>query len=147
MTTVVDTNIIFSALLNSDGLIGDLLFNSHGIFDFYSCNYMRKEIEKHWDRLKRLSKLKHANLEESKLRVYSRINFINEELIPASIWIEAEKLVSDIDKDDLDFIAIARFLNGSLWSGDKLLYQGLKQKNFTWPFNNSELLSLRLSIS
>jgi len=28
MKVVVDTNIIFSALLNSNGTIGDLLFNS-----------------------------------------------------------------------------------------------------------------------
>lgn len=44
---VVDTNIIFSALLNSNGSIGELLFNANGIFHFYSCSYMRLEIEKH----------------------------------------------------------------------------------------------------
>ena len=38
---IVDTNIIFSCLLNSQGTIGDLIFNSAEIFDFYSNEYMR----------------------------------------------------------------------------------------------------------
>jgi predicted nucleic acid-binding protein len=54
---IVDTNVIFSALLNSNNSIGDLLFNSGKVFEFYSCNYMRFEINKHWVKLKRISKL------------------------------------------------------------------------------------------
>ena len=56
MKIVVDTNIIFSALLNSDGLIGDLLFNSYGILFFIaviickrkskSINYLIKVLNK-----------------------------------------------------------------------------------------------------
>lgn len=33
---IVDTNIIFSCLLNSQGTISDLIFNSDNIFEFYS---------------------------------------------------------------------------------------------------------------
>ena len=47
MKIVVDTNIIFSALLNSNSTIGDILFNSDKDFEFYSCAYMRFEIQKH----------------------------------------------------------------------------------------------------
>ena len=48
MKIIVDTNIIFSGLLNTNGSIGDLIFNSEGVFQFYSCDYMRHEIDKHW---------------------------------------------------------------------------------------------------
>lgn len=44
---IIDTNIIFSCLLNSQGTIGDLIFNSDEIFEFYSNQYMRLEIYKH----------------------------------------------------------------------------------------------------
>jgi predicted nucleic acid-binding protein len=54
---IVDTNIIFSCLLNSQGTIGDLVFNSDNVFDFYSNQYMRFEIRKHWNKLKKISKL------------------------------------------------------------------------------------------
>ena len=32
MKFVVDTNIVFSAILNTQSKIGDLIMNSHGIF-------------------------------------------------------------------------------------------------------------------
>ena len=65
MKIIVDTNIIFSSLLNSNGTIGDLLFNSDKYFEFYSCIYMRYEIHKHWERLKKISKLSDRQLEIS----------------------------------------------------------------------------------
>ena len=52
---IVDTNIIFSCLLNSQGTIGDLFFNSENIFDYYSNQYMHFEIRKHWNKLKKIS--------------------------------------------------------------------------------------------
>lgn len=45
MKIVVDPNIIFSTLLNSNSTIGDLLFNSDKYFKFYSCSYMRYEFK------------------------------------------------------------------------------------------------------
>lgn len=128
MKIIVDTNIIFSGLLNTQGTIGDLIFNSDGVFEFYSCSYMQMEIEKHWAKLKRISKLSDAQLHESQLKMFSNIKFINEELIPQKIWLAAEKIVEDIDEDDSDFIALTKHLKGYLWTGDKELYNGLKRK-------------------
>ncbi|MBK7098576.1 MAG: hypothetical protein IPH58_09760 [Sphingobacteriales bacterium] len=54
---IVDTNIIFSCLLNSQGAIGDLIFNSENILEFYSNQYMRFEIRKHWKKLLKISKI------------------------------------------------------------------------------------------
>jgi len=140
---IIDTNIIFSGLINSNGTIGDLILNSHNILEFYSCNYMRYEIEKHWEKLKRISKLSDSELDESRFNIFSRVNFIKEDLIPEKIWLSAEKLVSDIDIDDSDFIALTKYLKGYLWTGDKELYNGLKLKNFKRVYNSAELLSLR----
>lgn len=72
MKIIVDTNIIFSALVNSNGQIGELLFNSGSLFSFYSCVYMRFEIEKHWGKLLKVSKLSKAELEESKIQALSK---------------------------------------------------------------------------
>jgi len=44
MIVVVDTNIIFSALLNNKGKIGEIIFDSHNFFEFFSCRYMRHEL-------------------------------------------------------------------------------------------------------
>ena len=143
MKIIADTNIIFSGMLNTNGTIGDLLFNSRGVFEFYSCSYMRHEIENHWEKLKRISKLSDSELEEARFKIFAQINFINEELIPVKTWLAAEELVTDIDLDDSDFVALTKHLRGFLWTGDKELYNGLKKKNFKRVYNATELVALR----
>ena len=86
---VVDTNIIFSCLLNSERTIGDLIFNSENIFEFYSNQYMRFEIRKHWNKLKKISKLTDLELENAYDKMLKKLTFINEELIPQSDWKKA----------------------------------------------------------
>lgn len=143
MKIVVDTNIIFSSLLNSDGIIGDLIFNSSKHFEFYSCSYMRFEIQKHWEKLKKISKLSNEQLEVSYAQILTKIKFINEEIIPVSIWLSSEKMTKDIDIDDTDFVALTRFLKANLWTGDKVLCSGLKEIGFKKVLNTSDLLELR----
>ncbi|TAE23838.1 MAG: nucleotide-binding protein [Cytophagales bacterium] len=140
---VVDTNIIFSCLLNTQGTIGDLIFNSSTIFTFYSSSYMRQEIRKHWDKLKKISKLTDFELETAYERLLTRLTFIDEALIPASVWQQSASLVSDIDEDDVDFVALAKFLKAGLWTGDKPLCTGLKAKRFRRIYNTTDLVKLR----
>jgi predicted nucleic acid-binding protein len=140
---IIDTNIIFSALLNSNNAIGDLLFNSDNVFEFYSCNYMRVEISRHWLKLKRISKLSDEELQEAMLRIFEKVHFLNEELVPEKTWLIAEEIAKDIDIDDADFIALTKHLKGYLWTGDKELYSGLKKKKFKWVVNTAELMHIR----
>ena len=140
---IVDTNIIFSCLLNSQGTIGDLVFNSDTVFDFYSNEYMLYEIRKHWERLKKISKLSDFELQTSYDKLLTKLTFINEQLIPENVWQTSEALVADIDIDDTDFVALTKYLKGILWTGDKPLYNGLKAKRFRSVYNTADLLKLR----
>ena len=144
---IVDTNIIFSCLLNSQGSIGDLIFNSEETFEFYSNEYMRSEIRKHWERLKKISKLTDIQLETAYDKMLPRLNFVNEELIPHADWEKSEKLVQDIDPDDIDFVALTKYLKGILWTGDKPLYEGLKAKRFRSVYNTQDMVRLRNRLS
>ena len=139
MKVVLDTNIIFGSLINSNGTIGAILFNSNTIFEFYSCSYMRYEIDKHWEKLKKISKLSEQELLVSKQLLFSKIKFINESLIPEKIWLQAEKLTKDIDEDDIDFIALSLFLKAKLWTGDKVLQKGLNLLGFKQLLNTEEI--------
>jgi predicted nucleic acid-binding protein len=140
---IVDTNIIFSCLLNSQGTIGDLIFNSENIFDFYSNQYMRFEIHKHWNKLKRISKLTDDELNTAYDRMLTKFTFIDEELIPESHWRKAELLLQDIDLDDADFVALTKYMKGTLWTGDKSLYEGLKKKRFRTVYNTHDMIKQR----
>ncbi len=83
---VVDTNIVFSALLNTESNIGDLIMNSDEVFNFYSAQYLRQEIENHKDKLIEISNLNEQELEESKFQVFNKIHFLAEEQIPFKVW-------------------------------------------------------------
>ncbi|WP_320003898.1 hypothetical protein [Shiella aurantiaca] len=47
MKLVVDSNIVFSTILNSQGKIGNLNINGSKYFDFYSVNLLQSEIFEH----------------------------------------------------------------------------------------------------
>ena len=144
---IVDTNIIFSCLVNSQGTIGDLIFNSDNVFDFYSNQYMRFEIRRHWKKLIKTSKLTDHELEIAYDKMLTKLIFINEELIPQNDWEKAETLLADIDLDDTDFVALTRYLRGSLWTGDKPLYDGLKAKRFRTVYNTQDIKKYRDRLS
>lgn len=143
MKIVVDTNIIFSTLLNSNSTLGDILFNSDKYFEFYSCGYMRYEIQKHWEKLKKISKLSEEQLQVSYTQVLTKLKFVNEEIIPAETWLASEEITKGIDIDDIDFVALTKFLKATLWTGDKVLYNGLKKISFKKLLNTKEILALR----
>lgn len=105
---------------------------------------MRYEIQKHWEKLKKISKLPDPQLADAQFHLFSRLNFINEDLIPASIWKKAIALTKDIDIDDTDFVALTLYLKGSSWTGDKELYIGLKNKQFKRILNTNDLISKAL---
>lgn len=129
---VVDTNIVFSTLLNSNSRVSEIIMNYDDVFEFYSCAYMKLEIRKHWKKLLKISKLSTTELEQAKELVFDRLYFIDEALIPPSIWKKANRIVSSIIEDDIDFITLSFFLKCKLWTGDKQLIMGLlklKQEN------------------
>lgn len=144
MKIIVDSNIIFSTLLRTQSTFGQIIFNSEKIFEFYSAQYMRIEIRRHWTKLHKISKLSDQELEDAYYTLLTKITFINEEIIPQKIWEDSEKIATGIDLDDTDFIALTKYLKGKLWTGDKSLYTGLKKKGFKNVVTTNEILKLWL---
>jgi len=128
MRIVVDTNIVFSAILNSSKKIGSLLLNSKTHFQFYSCDFLSVELLKHRNKLLRLTNLTEIQLLELENLVTKNIRFINESLLPKNDIVVAEKLLKDIDLKDVPFIALASHLKAKLWTGDLKLAGGLQKK-------------------
>jgi predicted nucleic acid-binding protein len=60
--------------------------------------------------------------------IYKNIVFISEQQIPSQYRINAYELVKDIDVKDVAFIALNEFQKSILWTGDKILINGLKRK-------------------
>lgn len=140
---IVDANIVFSGILKSDGKIGDILINSEGIFKFISPYFLRIEIQRHHEKLIKISKLTLDQLLESEFQICKSINFISDEQISDSNWDLAENLVFDVDKKDISYIAFSEQFKAKVWSGDKALIKGLANKGFTNFISTNELWDLR----
>ena len=82
MKIIVDTNIVFSAILNSNSRIGKILLNSKEHFQFFTCNYLRTEIQRHRNKLLKLTNLTEDQLSELEDLITQHITFIDERLIP-----------------------------------------------------------------
>jgi predicted nucleic acid-binding protein len=139
MKIIVDTNIVFSAILNSNSRIGKILLNAKEHFQFFTCNYLRVEIQRHRDRLLKITKLSEDQLFELEELITQKITFIDERLIPKDILVKTEAQLKTIDPDDTVFVALTKHLEGKLWTGDMQLYTGLKAKRFKDMILTSEL--------
>jgi len=146
MIVVIDSNIVFSAMLNTNSLIGDLILNSQEVFKFRTCNFLATEIHLHWDKIQQVSKLSDEQLQESKRLIYKRIDFIDERQIPKKYRIIAFEMVKDVDIKDLVFVSLNEYSKSILWTGDKKLINGLRAKGYQNVLSTEELLKLRLAI-
>ena len=130
MKIVVDTNIVFSAILNTNSRIAQILIYQNPKFQFYSCDYLQTEILRHRDKLLKLTRLSADELSELESFITHNITFINEHLLPEQLVEETQIQLQNIDPFDVPFVALAKHLNAKLWTGDKKLYNPLKEQNF-----------------
>lgn len=93
----------------------------------------------HRGKLVKLTKLTFLELDELEQLVTANITSINESLLHSENFIQAQELLADIDENDIPFLALTLNLIGILWTGDKVLIQGLKRKGFTRVFDTDEL--------
>jgi predicted nucleic acid-binding protein len=136
---IVDTNIVFSGILNSNSQIGKILINSSKHFEFYSCDFLKVEILKHRAKLLKFTKLNESQLNELESLVTSNIRFLNEGLIPKRDFMASLELLQGIDTKDTPFVALTSYLKGTLWTGDKVLLNGLKAMKFENTITTSDL--------
>lgn len=143
MRIIVDANIVFSGILNTNGKIADLLINSNNLLDFIAPSFLRSEIHKHYSKLCRISRLSLDEIQEAEFQICKDITFIAEEQIKPSSWLTAEKLVFDVDPKDIPYVAMSKHFRCKIWSGDKELMKGLKIKGFSNFMVTEELFKRR----
>ena len=129
---IVDTNILFSALLRDKSRFSELLLDSN--YNFFICEQVLVELFKRKEKILKASQLR----EEEIVRIYQillkRINLYKEDLIAAEHLATAYELCRDIDETDTPHVALTIELGGLLWTGDKKLKEGLQRKGFVQLF-------------
>jgi len=140
MRIVIDTNIVFSALINSNSIIPDIIISPYGNYKFYTSDFLFGELEAHKIKLQKVSRLSEKEIELAKTKLFNYITVISLDIIPQEIWQEAITLTYDIDPDDISFVALSIFLDAFLWTGDKKLHNGLHNKGFDKVITTSNLI-------
>jgi predicted nucleic acid-binding protein len=140
MKIVVDTNILFSGLLTPFGKIADLLTNPKYNFEKYCCHYTMVELFKYHNKIIELSKQKPEDVGQIMYGFFNKISFINESQLQTIHKLEAYELTKDIDEKDTPFVALVLAIPESLlWTGDKKLINGLRNKDFQRCISTEEL--------
>jgi len=130
MRVIVDANILFSAILNTNGKIGDLLLNSEGFIEFVSLRYMINEVTRYHIKIREITGLSKSVIEKIQDKILKRITFISEDQISEESWMKADNIVKNIDPKDAPYVAFSVFLGIKIWTGDKILRKGLLDKGY-----------------
>ena len=142
MRIVVDTNIAFSAILNTNSLLARIILYPRSKMHFYSTDLLLIEIEEHKDKLKKIAGYNDFELNKTISLITSKIRFIDVGLIPKKVLSKTENMLQNIDIDDTEFVALTSHIRGKLWSGDKRLRDGLINKGWNRFISTDDLYKL-----
>ncbi|HKP76640.1 MAG TPA: PIN domain-containing protein [Longimicrobiaceae bacterium] len=134
---VVDTNIIFSALLSAESRFRAILFASSR--QFLICETTVIELFRLKEKLRALRPQTTEDTLLSMLHaILRRVDLVREDSIAPEVWAAARSLCDDVDPDDTPHVAVAMASGALLWTGDSTLKRGLLAKGYTGFFVPSE---------
>jgi predicted nucleic acid-binding protein len=132
LPVIIDTNILFSALLREHSSFAQAMLVSDR--KFYLCESVIIELFKHKEKIIRLSQLSEEQVITLYHSLIKKLELYKEHLIKKQSWDLAYALCKEVDPEDTPHLALTIELNGLLWTGDKKLKQHLIQKGFTHFF-------------
>ena len=115
MILIVDANVVISALIR-DGKSRELLIYSP--FTFYSPDSLLESIEKYKDEFVKKSGLTQKEFEVVLNFILKRIIIVKKEEYESQLM-RANEIMGHIDVEDVAYVALALFIEGSvIWSDD-----------------------------
>lgn len=137
MRIVLDSNIIFSALISGKELYLDIF----RALQIYVPDFLLTEISKYEDRI--LKKTKIRNEFTFFIReLFSEIIVIPKFAIMQENYKKAFLLCNDIDPKDTPYLALSLELDIPLWTSDKKLIDGLRNKGYSNIITTEEIFKL-----
>ena len=138
MIVIADSNLIISGLYSPKGIIATILKTEKNV-QFIAPDFIFDEIKNHLAEITLLTgKSKKETIVQLNLLV-DRINFIPVSEIPMVHIKKAITIVEDIDIDDTFFVALHLFKKHKIWTGDKVLINGLKSQGYNICITTTEL--------
>lgn len=140
MKVIVDANIVFSAMLNTNGKIASILTN-----DTVKCiapGFLKTEIRKYHKKIAKHCLCTIDKILEIEHFIFQQLIFISEEQIEEKFWKNAFEATKEIDEKDTPYVAYALKFKCKLRTGDKKLSNGLRKKKLSFTIQTNELYEL-----
>jgi len=82
---IIDSNIIFSAILNSNSRIGQIIINGFNFYNFIAPQYVRSEILEHQDKIKETGKFSEKEFIKTYKLIIRNVTILSHSIIPKKI--------------------------------------------------------------
>jgi predicted nucleic acid-binding protein len=132
---IIDTNLIFSALLSSSSQIREVLLDDS--YTFYAPNFIIAEVFKHQRKMLKYTKLDEIDFFTYFNAIIENVSFIPLDFISITSRQKAYDLCKGVDLKDIPFVALSIEFQAPLWTGDNKLKKGLSTKGFNDFYQNN----------
>ena len=139
MKVVVDSNIMISALINTNGNEFAILANRNNRLKFFSSKLIIEETAKKFKQISSLTRNSEIEIQTQFYNMIDTFRLIEEKKINDETLLKASALISGLDRNDYLFLAVTIYCNSLLWTGDLKLFRGLRRKGFNSIITTKEL--------
>lgn len=138
---VVDTNLIFSAIVWPDSAIGKFFSNSEGFnIRLFAPSKLIEELARHAAKMIELSNSDAEAIAGRQQVFLANITIVPDTAIPVTTYFSVLPLVRNVDVDDIAFVALTEELDGLLVTGDRALFEGLRAKGYNKVISFKDLV-------
>lgn len=127
MVVIADSNIFISCIYAPNGITANILTAKSNI-QFFAPDFVYEEINNHLPVIAEKSGKSKKEIVAILKRITAKVVFHTVDDVPKKYIEEAMKIVSDIDVFDAPFVALHLYKKHKIWTGDKILINGLKKK-------------------
>jgi len=138
MIVIADSNIFISSIYTPYGITADILTSKNNI-QFLSPDFVLDEIRNHLSEIAEKSGKSKREIAVILKKITAKVVFYSADEIPESQIKKAIEIVRDIDIDDTFFVALHLHTKHKLWTGDKMLINGLKKKGYDICITTAQL--------
>ena len=139
MILISDTNIIISCFYAPNGVIAHILTAKKQKIQFIAPSYLLEEVKEHLSKIMKDTRRSKKEALSFLKEITKNILFYEKKDISKKYGKKAEEIVADIDIDDSAFVALHLQEGHKIWTCDKVLSTGLKEKGYDICITTKEL--------
>lgn len=138
MIVIADSNIFISCFYAPNNIISKILSSEKNI-QFLSPDYIYEVITEHLEYISLKTKRNKRELINILKDITKNVSFYSADEISNQTFQKAYDIAKSIDPDDTPFVALHLHTGHKIWTGDKVLINGLKSKGYDICITTEEL--------